>query len=71
MRGLWLLVTVMLLLFIGLAAGCIAIFQAHDWRLLLAAFAGFLIICFLAELVTGVILYTHAKFVPEHRDRAA
>jgi REP element-mobilizing transposase RayT len=40
MRGLWLLFTLMLLLFVGLAIGCVAIFHAHGWRPLLAASAG-------------------------------
>jgi hypothetical protein len=71
MRGLRLVFASMVVLLCAGGAGCVAAFVLHGWKGLLLAFAGLFAFCFVAELVTGVVFYTHAQFISEQRDGSA
>ena len=67
MRGLWLLFTFVILLFAAMTVGCIMIFEKYGWRPLLVSFGVVILFWFIAELITGIIFYSYAQFVPEQK----
>ena len=71
MRGLWLVFALMVSLQVGWGVACVVVFVLHGWRPFLVVSACFIAFWFVAELVTGVVLYTYARFVPEQRDQSA
>ncbi len=68
MRGLWLVFALAVVLLSAAGAGCIWAFHLHGWPGLLLASGGTLTLWFVAELVAGVVFYTHAQFIPEQGD---
>ena len=67
---LWLLVTLVVLLFAAMMLGCIMVFEKYGLRPLFVSVGVMILFWFLAELFTGIIFYSYAQFVPEQKDQA-
>jgi hypothetical protein len=61
MRGLWLFLIFMVIIFTGLAIGCVAALHKFGIPGLVVGFACYTIAWFVAELVGGAVFYTYAK----------
>ena len=67
MRGLWPFVIVVVLMFIALAAACIAAFGLFGWLGFFFGIAGLLLFWIIAEFATSILYFNYAKFTFEDR----
>ena len=67
MRGLWLFVISVILLFVGLVVACIAAFGAFGKAGLLVGVAVLLLFWIVAEIATSILYFTCAKLACEDR----
>ena len=70
MRGLSWLCVLMSVLILGGLAGCAVLYFKHGWAACGVALAAFFVFFFIAEIVTGMVFYTYARFEPVKRDKA-
>jgi len=57
----------MVLFMCGAVAGCIALYLQFGWRAAIVGVSIWLLLTFIAEIATGMVIYTYADFVPEQR----
>jgi hypothetical protein len=69
MKGLRAYVTILCLALTTLGLVCLGLLFKFGWLAFAIGVAGFVAISTLAEIGTGIILYTRAEFIPEHKQK--